>query len=59
MKSMSDTSDTEPSPGAAEDVGDATTGLPWPRSWRGVYSFVFGCFLLWVVLLVVLKALFS
>jgi hypothetical protein len=59
MSSMSDTNDALASPEAAEDAGDAATGLPWLRSWRGVYSFVFGCFLLWVVLLVVLKALFS
>jgi hypothetical protein len=30
---------------------DSSTGLPWPRTWRGVYLFVFGCFLLVVLAL--------
>lgn len=56
---MSHTSASDPSLGPPDDVGEATTGLPWLRSWRGVYVFVFGSFLTWVVLLVVLKAVFS
>ena len=56
---MSDTSASDPSPGPPGDAGEDTTGLPWPRSWRGVYVFVFGSFLTWVALLVVLKAAFS
>ena len=59
MNSMSDTSTADPSPGPPGDAGEDTTGLPWPRSWRGVYVFVFGSFLTWVALLVVLKAAFS
>jgi len=35
------------------------TGLPLFRTWRGVYVFVFGCFILWVVLLLALTALYS
>ncbi len=35
------------------------TGLPWFRTWRGVYIFVFGSFLLWVVLLFALTVIFS
>jgi hypothetical protein len=26
------------------EVDDDATGLPWPRSWRGVYAFVITCF---------------
>ena len=36
-----------------------TTGLPWFHSWRGVYVFVFGCFILWVALLFALTRIFS
>jgi hypothetical protein len=35
------------------------TGLPWFRTWRGVYLFVFGCFVLWVALLLALTVSFS
>jgi len=35
------------------------TGLPWFHTWRGVYVFVFGCFILWVVLLAMLTVIFS
>ena len=35
------------------------TGLLWFRTWRGVYIFVFGSFLLWVVLLFALTVIFS
>jgi hypothetical protein len=38
---------------------DESTGLPWLRTWRGVYLFVFGCFILWVVLLLALAVGFS
>jgi len=37
---------------------DDSTGLPWPRSWRGVYGVVLGVFLAWVVLLSLLTRLF-
>jgi hypothetical protein len=39
------------------ETGD--TGLPWFRTWRGVYLFVFGCFILWVALLFALTRIFS
>lgn len=42
---------------SADDSGD--TGLPWPRTWRGVYLFVIGSFVVWVGLLIVLTELFS
>jgi hypothetical protein len=35
------------------------TDLPWFHSWRGVYIFVFGCFILWVALLFALTIIFS
>lgn len=37
----------------------ADTGLPWPRTWRGVYVFVLGSFVVWVALLIVLTELYS
>ncbi|MFZ0827876.1 MAG: hypothetical protein WAO02_10685 [Verrucomicrobiia bacterium] len=45
-------------PGPA-DLSDRETGLPLLRSWRAVYLFVFGCFVLWVVLLVTLTVIYS
>ena len=38
---------------------DEATGLPWPQSWRGVYGFVLGVFVLWVTLLTVLTQSYS
>jgi hypothetical protein len=35
------------------------TGLPWFRTWHGVYIFVFGSFILWVALLFALTIIFS
>jgi hypothetical protein len=35
------------------------TGLPLFRTWRGVYLFVIGCFVFYVVLLAVLTRAFS
>jgi len=45
-----------PTPAAArgQTVADEPTGLPGLRTWRHVYLFVFGSFVLWVVLLLVL-----
>ena len=33
---------------------DESPGLPWPRSWRGVYGFALACFALYVALLAAL-----
>jgi len=46
---------------AAEVVtrGDDDTGLPWVRSWNGVYLIVIISFILWVTLLVALTDFFS
>jgi hypothetical protein len=41
------------------DEGDDFTGLAWPRTWRGVYWFVFACFILSVLLLLVLTIAYS
>jgi hypothetical protein len=41
------------------DGQDELTGLPGLRTWRGVYLFVFGCFVLWVVLLIALTVIYS
>ncbi len=38
---------------------DATTGLPGFRTWRRVYLFVFGCFILVVIGLTILTRLFE
>jgi hypothetical protein len=38
---------------------DAAPGLPGLKSWRAVYLFVSGCFVLWVVLLAVLSWIFA
>ncbi len=41
------------------DTESETTGLPWPHSWRGVYLFVTGVFVLWVGLLTLFMKLFA
>jgi len=38
---------------------DAETGLPWLRTWRAVYLFVFASFFLWVMLLLLLGEVFG
>jgi hypothetical protein len=38
---------------------DEKTGLPWPRSWRGVYAVVMLVFAVWVGLLALLSRMFS
>jgi hypothetical protein len=43
----------------ADELPDNSTGLPWPRTWPGVYLFVMSCFVMWVALLVVLERVFS
>jgi hypothetical protein len=41
------------------DDTDGATGLPWFESWPSVYALVVGCFVTYVVLLVVLEQAFS
>jgi hypothetical protein len=38
---------------------DDKTGLPWLRTWKGVYLVVIISFVLWVALLIVLTDFFS
>jgi len=45
--------------GTSPEIKDEATGLPLFRSWKGVYLFVFGSFLLWVALLLALSRIFS
>ncbi|HWY31024.1 MAG TPA: hypothetical protein VNX46_09730 [Candidatus Acidoferrum sp.] len=45
---------TEPSARESE-----TTGLPWPRTWPGVYLLVLASFILWIALLVALTDFFA
>jgi hypothetical protein len=50
---MKNSNATEPSARETEE-----TGLPWPRTWKGVYLFVIGSFILWIALLVALTNFF-
>jgi hypothetical protein len=56
MKSPED--NTGPVKPPADDR-DELTGLPGLRAWRHVYLFVFACFVLWVLLLLVLTVSYS
>jgi hypothetical protein len=44
---------------ATGETQSESTGLPWFRTWRGVYFFAFGCFVLYVVLLTIFSRAFS
>jgi hypothetical protein len=44
---------------APPDSKDELTGLPGLRTWRSVYFFVFGCFVLSVLLLLALTVIYS
>lgn len=60
MNSSNDTHDSKIlPPNLTDDSGDQATGLPWLNTWRGVYVFVLGSFVIWVGLLVALTAIFS
>ena len=50
---------TDPSPAFRETAEEARTGLPGLRTWRAVYLFVLGSFLVWVGLLTWLTRWFS
>ena len=38
---------------------EASPELPWPRTWRGVYLVVLGCFIIYVILLTWLARAFA
>ena len=40
-------------------LDDKATGLPWFKTWRGVYIFVLVSFVMWVGLLLALTVTFS
>ena len=42
-----------------EDDADATTGLSWPKTWKGAYALVLCSFLLWVVSLIAVSEVFK
>jgi uncharacterized RDD family membrane protein YckC len=42
-------------PNPADLPPEEATGLPWPRTWPGIYAVVMICFVAWVVLLVALE----
>jgi hypothetical protein len=49
----------EPSSTSPDSAGNQEgTGVPWFRTWRSVYAFVLGCFVVWVLLLLVLTEVF-
>jgi hypothetical protein len=56
MKVSEDNAEPVKSP---SDGQDETTGLPGLRTWRDVYLFVFACFALSVLLLLVLTMSYS
>jgi hypothetical protein len=41
-----------------DSIDNEATGLPGFKTWRGVYLFVLGTFVAWVVLLALLTGLF-
>jgi hypothetical protein len=50
----------KPSPAVEPPVPESeNTGFPGIRTWRGLYVFVFGSFVLWVVMLFALTMIFS
>jgi hypothetical protein len=46
-------------PAAPPNDQNELTGLPGLRTWRSVYFFVFGCFVLSVLLLLALTVIYS
>lgn len=46
-------------PTSDQPTDSESPGVPGFRSWRGVYLFVFGCFVLVVVLLAVFTRVFA
>jgi hypothetical protein len=56
----SDNTGPKDSASEPEGVNDhEATGLRWLPTWRGVYLFVLGSFIVWILLLVALTGMFS
>jgi hypothetical protein len=53
-----DDPDLQHPPAFGGEAADESTGLPWPRTWPGLYIFVVGSLVLWVALLIVLERSF-
>ncbi len=49
----------EKSPAPPNAPDDDSPGLPFFRTWRGVYWFVAGCFVAYVILLAALSRMFA
>jgi hypothetical protein len=49
----------ETAPGDRVPSPDESPGVPGFRTWRGVYLFVFGCFVLVVILLAVFTRVYA
>lgn len=53
------TSSSPPIPmGGPPPVEERSTGLPWPRTWNGLYGVVGAAFVLWILLLALLARLY-
>ena len=51
---------SEPTPRNAQgQCRTQETGLPWFRTWRSVYLFVLGSFVIWVALLYLLSVCYA
>lgn len=48
-----------PAPEKSPAPSDESTGLPFFRTWRGVYWFVAACFVAYVILLAALPRMFA
>jgi hypothetical protein len=62
VRAVGDESDKHGAQGTAAPCqmdSEDSTGLPFFRSWKSVYFFVLGSFVLWIALLVALTKFFS
>ena len=60
MKPVNDATGVGDAAPVSTDTGSSeATGLPWLRTWRGVYLFVIGCFAACVALLALFTRVFS
>ena len=48
-----------PPPNAPTPSADNSPGVPGFRTWRGVYLFVFGCFIAFVIALTIFSRVFA